>query len=119
MKKSAFTMIELIFVIVILGLLAAVAIPKLAATKDDASLVAEISNAKQQIKNASSEFFSQGVYSNSYPSSDCYSFTPSPDGNFTVSQINESDSLCAAVHSSSQAQGLAITYQNGGLKVKF
>ena len=34
--KRAFTMIELIFVIVILGILAAVAIPKLSATRDDA-----------------------------------------------------------------------------------
>lgn len=36
MKRSGFTMIELIFVIVILGILASVAIPKLAATRDDA-----------------------------------------------------------------------------------
>jgi prepilin-type N-terminal cleavage/methylation domain-containing protein len=35
-SHKAFTMIELIFVIVILGILAAVAIPKLAATRDDA-----------------------------------------------------------------------------------
>ncbi|MBL1242979.1 MAG: type II secretion system protein [Sulfurimonas sp.] len=36
--KKAFTMIELIFVIVILGILAAVAIPKLAATRSDAEV---------------------------------------------------------------------------------
>jgi len=38
MKRSGFTMIELIFVIVILGILASVAIPKLAATRDDAKI---------------------------------------------------------------------------------
>jgi len=37
-KKNAFTMIELVFVIVILGILAAVAIPKLAATRTDATI---------------------------------------------------------------------------------
>ena len=36
LKKSAFTMIELVFVIVVLGILAAVAIPKFAATRTDA-----------------------------------------------------------------------------------
>lgn len=38
-SKLAFTMIELIFVIVILGILAAVVVPKLAVTRADAELV--------------------------------------------------------------------------------
>jgi len=37
-SKKAFTMIELIFVIVILGILAAVALPKFAATRTDAQI---------------------------------------------------------------------------------
>ena len=37
--RPAFTMIELIFVIVILGILSAIAIPRLAASRDDAVLV--------------------------------------------------------------------------------
>ncbi len=38
MKRTAFTMIELVFVIVVLGVLAAIAIPKFAATRDDAQI---------------------------------------------------------------------------------
>ena len=37
--KKAFTMMELVFVIVILGILAAVAVPRLAVTRDDAIVV--------------------------------------------------------------------------------
>jgi general secretion pathway protein G len=50
-SKKAFTMIELVFVIVVIGILASVAIPRLAATRDDAiitkarTLVSSIRNA--------------------------------------------------------------------------
>ena len=46
---KAFTMIELIFVIVILGILAAVAIPRLAATRDDAEIVKVATNILKNI----------------------------------------------------------------------
>ena len=49
--KKAFTMIELIFVIVIIGILASVAIPKLTATRDDAVVASEITSLRQSIDN--------------------------------------------------------------------
>jgi len=47
--RKGFTMIELIFVIVIIGILAAVAIPKLTATRDDAQISQIIANARTLI----------------------------------------------------------------------
>jgi len=62
MKRSGFTMIELIFVIVILGILAAVAIPKLAATRDDAKIATKVQEATQFIQEASSYYTSHGQF---------------------------------------------------------
>jgi general secretion pathway protein G len=44
MKRSAFTMIELVFVIVVLGILASIAIPKLTATRTDAQITKGIND---------------------------------------------------------------------------
>ena len=52
--KKAFTMIELVFVIVILGILAGVAIPRLAATREDAEIAAAIANMRTLISDARS-----------------------------------------------------------------
>jgi len=51
-SKNAFTMIELVFVIVILGILSAIAIPKFAATRTDAQITkgrADISSIRSAI----------------------------------------------------------------------
>ena len=59
--KKAFTMIELIFVIVILGILAAVAIPKFSATRDDAIITKTMDSVTVALNEIAGYAVSQGV----------------------------------------------------------
>jgi len=62
MKRSGFTMIELIFVIVILGILASVAIPKLAATRDDAKISKAASEVSTLVSDLGAYYTGHGAF---------------------------------------------------------
>jgi prepilin-type N-terminal cleavage/methylation domain-containing protein len=102
--RNGFTMIELIFVIVILGILAAVAIPKLAATRDDAKIAADVSSAAQALQNLASEYTAKGAFVN-YGVTDankavnCFVFTlnNAVDGNISLGLIGNSSSACSSI----------------------
>ena len=60
--KKGFTMIELIFVIVILGILASVAIPRLAATRTDAEVATTVANLRTLLSDAASYYAVKGEF---------------------------------------------------------
>ena len=60
--RKGFTMIELIFVIVILGVLASVAIPRLAATRDDAEVAKAATNLTTAVSDITAYYTAKGNF---------------------------------------------------------
>ena len=124
MKKAGFTMIELVFVIVILGILAAVAIPKLAATRDDAKVSREMTNLSTCISDAGAAYTARGTLDlTSIACTSLKCFTTADDGNGTLNVGTGGDdngqTYCTDAQTKAADRNLTGVHKFGGTGVVY
>jgi len=128
--RRGFTMIELIFVIVIIGILAVIAIPKLNATRDDAKIATSLQNVATCLQDAGSAYTATGTEkfdSAACGNLKCFSVAPTSgttatDGNITVSDGNDtavtSTTWCKDAKTKAKARKIFGDHSFGGSKIK-
>ncbi len=115
--RKGFTMIELIFVIVILGILAAVAIPKLTATRDDAQVAKGASEIATAVQDMGAYYTAKGSMSTTLSDMTNVSFSNnSADMNSTSTSVTYSDCITVSPTSSTSgaADGVNVSYTHSG-----
>ena len=132
-KRNAFTMIELIFVIVILGILTAVALPKLSGTRDDAFTSTILADLTTCITDINAGYTAKGREDKESPACHtavkCFEFdlgagdTSLTDGTYVVKHAHVDNIKCtpaqtmAANKLLSSADG--ITFKPGGSSISY
>ena len=119
-QKKAFTMVELVFVIVVIGILAAIAVPRLAVTRDDAVIVktrTTVASVRSSIATERQKRILRGefspIYKLSAASGNGVSIFNAFDGNTTSPVLQYPLTSCATA-SSSNCWKETVTGASGG-----
>ncbi len=110
-------MIELIFVIVIIGIMAAVALPRLTATRDDAAISAKISNLTICMRDIHANYMATGLEdintSACDQAKDCFFYDVGAtdehrrDGGYAVKHVLPAVGDCALIQSEAETRYLS------------
>ena len=121
--RGGWTYIEMIFVIVIIGILAAIGIKKLSANRDDAKLSVDVANMAVCLRDANNYYLAKSQHlipsdSDACPHVVCYDigYATTPDSNFTIAlnaiaanYCEDIDNVGGHLVGSYQFSGKAIT----------
>lgn len=113
MKSQGFTLIELLIVVVIVGLLAAIAIPKLANTKQKAYVAQMKSDLKNLATAEEAFFYDSAFYTSSLPALN--NFRSSTGVTLNVLEATAGGWSARAIHSSTPRQ--CVLYQGNASPV--
>jgi type IV pilus assembly protein PilA len=109
-SRRGFTLIELLIVVVIIGILAAIAIPKFASTKEKAFLGAMKSDLRNLATAQESYFYEYNTYYNGAIPAAVFLYNPSKDVAVSISDVSIAGWAATATHPGVNGKTCAVYY---------
>lgn len=110
MDRSGFTLIELLIVVVIIGILAAIAIPRFGATKEKAHVATMKSDLRNLATAEESYFYDNNTYYGGVVPAAALAFTPSRDVSIALQNVSNVGWAAVATHTGAPARTCALFY---------